>query len=101
MAEIDRTVAQMSDASGGQFRLTVVIETTQSTTDPRGRPSYLVVSVKLTNTSSSPGRALWQSSNGNWNDNIVLAGENMETRIAPSRREFFHTWASRANATWG
>jgi hypothetical protein len=101
MAERDRLVAQASDSSGGTFRLIAVVEDTQSTTDPRGRPSHTVVSVKLTNTSTQRGQATWQSSNGKWNTNTVLPAENSETRIAPSRREFFHIWASRANATWG
>ena len=101
MAEVERLVSQVSDASGGTFRVIAVVETTQSTTDPRGRPSHTVVSVKLVNTSTQRGQCVWQSSNGNWNDNIVLSGENMETRISPARREFFHVWAARSSARWG
>lgn len=102
MAEVDLIVSQASDSTGGVFILTAVVEDTQFTTDPRGRFSPTVVAVKISNTSNQRGQALWQSSNGSWNDNVVLSGEDMETRISPPNREFFHQWAGRGvNARWG
>jgi hypothetical protein len=101
MAEVDRLVAQASDASGGALQLVAVVEDTQTTLDPRGRVSPIVVSVKLSNTSNQRGQCIWQASSGEWNDNVVLTGENMESRISPPNQEYFHIWASRANLYWG
>jgi hypothetical protein len=103
MAEVDVVLGRVSNGTG-VFTLTVVVENTQTTPDPRPwatAPSPTVVAVKLVNTSSQPGRCRWQSTNGAWNDNVVLPGENMETRIAPPRREFLYQWFQQASAGWG
>ncbi len=101
MAEVDQVVVSMKDANGGVFKLIAVVENTQTTIDPKGRVSGTVVSVKLVNTSLQRGWTHRQSSSGEWVDEVVLSGENMETRVAPPQREFFHLWAARAGCGWG
>lgn len=101
MAEVERVFATARDAAGGAFTLTCIVEDTQFTTDPRGRWSPTVVAVQVRNTSAQRGEGVWQAPNGQWNTRVVLPGENSESRIAPSRRQFLHEWAMTAEARWG
>jgi hypothetical protein len=103
MAEVDKVLGRLGNESG-EFTLTVVVEDTQTAPDPNPwaqGPSPTVVAVRLVNTSNQPGHCRWQSTSGEWNDNIVLPGENMETRIAPPRREYLYEWFRHASAGWG
>lgn len=101
MAEIERPAGGVSDGQGGRFGLTLIVEDTQTTIDPRGRVSPTVVAVQLSNSTTQDGVMRWQSSSGDFVIDPVLQGESREVRISPPNRMFLHEWLVGSWMSWG
>jgi hypothetical protein len=101
VAEVLLVINRVSAGESGEMVLTLTVEDTQVTTDDRGRPSPLVVSVLLLNSSDRPGHIFWQRTAGNWQWDDVLPTEDMEVRYSPPNRQPLHLWLKQVQIPWG